>query len=58
MGAAVQTLVVALLVLAAAAYVARRAWRTLRPRKDAGCASGCGCETTSKDAGSDWARTG
>jgi hypothetical protein len=58
MGAALQTLVVALLVLAAVAYVARLAWRTLRPRKDAGCASGCGCDTATKDPGTDWARTG
>jgi hypothetical protein len=58
MSAVVQTLVVALVVLAAGAYVARLAWRTLRPRKDAGCASGCGCDTAEKDAGSDWARTG
>jgi hypothetical protein len=58
MSAALQTLLVALLVLAAVAYVARLAWRALRPRKDAGCASGCGCDTAAKDAGSDWARTG
>jgi hypothetical protein len=58
MSAAVQTLVVVLVVLAALAYVGRLAWRTLRPPKDAGCASGCGCESATKDSGSDWARTG
>jgi hypothetical protein len=64
----VQTLIVALLVLAAAVYVGRRAWRTLRPARgaDAGCAHGCGCGDTSDasdasdasaDADGDWART-
>jgi hypothetical protein len=37
MSGVVQTLVVALIVLAAVGFVARRAWATLRPRKaDAG----------------------
>ncbi len=55
MDATVQTLVVLLLVLAAAAYVGRRAWRTLRPRKAAECDAGCGCG----DAGArdDWSRS-
>ena len=42
-----QTLVVLLIVAAAVAYVARRAWRTLRASRaasDASCGSGCGCE--------------
>jgi len=46
----VQTLLVALVVLLAAGYVGRRAWRTLRPavRPSSGdgggsCGSGCGC---------------
>jgi len=50
-----QTLVVAALVLAAAAYAGRRVWRTLRPKKAAGCDTGCGCGA---DASSDeWAKT-
>ena len=56
MSAVVQTVVVALVVLLAGAYVARRVWRTLRPRKAAGCASGCGCGDTA-GGDSDWART-
>lgn len=46
----VQTLLAILVVLLAAGYVARRAWRTLRPavRSSSGddggsCGSGCGC---------------
>jgi hypothetical protein len=48
-GALVQTLIVGLIVLAALAYVGRRAWRTVlagRATKDGdGCGSGgdCGC---------------
>ena len=42
-----QTLVVGLIVLAALAYVGRRAWRTVSaarvPKGDAGCGSDCGC---------------
>ena len=56
-----QSIIVVLLVLAAAAYVGRRLWRTLRPaRTDApGCDAGCGCSATSAGAesGSEWART-
>ena len=51
----IQTLLVALIVLAALAYVGRKAWRTLRPRKAAGCDAGCGCADTT--SGSDWAKT-
>ena len=43
----VQTLVVLLVVAAAALYVLRRAWRTLRASRaadDASCGSGCGCD--------------
>ena len=53
-----QTVVVLLVVLAALAYVGRRAWATLRPRRDAtGCASGgCGCDDATSDrAQGDWA---
>jgi hypothetical protein len=45
-----QTLVVLLIVAAAVAYVARRAWRTIRASRaagDASCGSGCGCEPRS-----------
>ena len=52
----VQTLVVILLVLVAAAYVGRRAWRTLRPARNAGCAHDCGCGDAS-GGDEDWART-
>ena len=41
-----QTLVVLLIVLAAAGWLGRRTWRTLRAaRKTAGegCGTGCGC---------------
>ena len=41
-----QTLVVGLIVLAALAYVGRRAWRTLaaaRTPKGGGCGGDCGC---------------
>jgi hypothetical protein len=50
-----QTLVVALIVLAALAYVGRKAWRALRPRKAVGCDAACGCGDTT--AGNDWAKT-
>ena len=47
-GMDVQTILALLLVLLAVGYVARRAWRTLRPAVrssagDDGCGSGCGC---------------
>lgn len=41
-----QTLIVILIVLIAAAWLGRMAWRTLRPAKDAAggsCGTGCGC---------------
>jgi hypothetical protein len=52
----VQTLIVVLIVAAAAAFVGRRAWATMRPRKDAGCASDCGCGDAAPGAG-DWSKT-
>ncbi len=53
-----QTVVVLLVVLAALAYVGRRAWATLRPRRDAaGCASDCGCASGAAAPGNDWAKT-
>lgn len=57
MNATMQTLIVLLLVLAAAAYVGRKAWAALRPKKTgAGCDAGCGCgpeTSTTKD----WAKS-
>ena len=49
--AAVQTLVVILIIAAALLYLGRRFWRTLaaakaRKKGEAGCAVGCGCEAT------------
>jgi hypothetical protein len=38
---------VAMIVLAAVAYLARRVWRTLTGRKAAGC-GGCGCAATTR----------
>ena len=56
MSSMVQTLIVALIVLAAAGYAGRRLWRTLRPAKTAaGCDAGCGCGGES--APNDWAKT-
>ena len=56
-----QSILVLLLVLAAAAYVGRRLWRTLRPARvdaagGAGCDAGCGCGADTA-SGSDWAST-
>lgn len=51
----VQTLIIALIVLAAAVYVGRKVWQTLRPKAKAGCASDCGCGADSQP--SDWAKT-
>jgi hypothetical protein len=45
-GSALQTIVVLLIVAAAAFYVGRRLWRTIaaaRASKAAGCGVGCGC---------------
>ena len=50
-----ETAIVVLIVLAAAACAARRAWRTLRPAREPGCASDCGCGDRTGDG--DWART-
>ena len=55
MSATVQTIVVVLVVLAAAAYAGRRLWRTLRPKKAAGCGTDCGCAAESTP--NDWAKT-
>ena len=51
-----QTVVVIAIVLLAAAYVARRAWRALRPARGAGCDHGCGCGDAAA-GDEDWART-
>jgi hypothetical protein len=50
-----QTLIVALIVLAAAAYVGRKVWRALRPAKAAGCDTVCGCGADAER--DDWAKT-
>jgi hypothetical protein len=52
-----ETVIVALVVLAAAGFVARRAWATLRPKAAAGCGDGCGCGTSEPGASGDWARS-
>jgi hypothetical protein len=52
-----QTLIVALVILAALGYVGRRAWAALRPKAVAGpgCGDGCGCGS---DGGArDWAES-
>ena len=51
-----QTVIVALIVLVAAAYVGRKIWRALRPKATAGCASDCGCGAESAQP-TDWAKT-
>jgi hypothetical protein len=53
----VQTVIVALVVLAAAAFVVRRAWATLRPRAAAGCGDGCGCGDPAARGAGDWAES-
>jgi hypothetical protein len=50
-----ETVIVALAVLLAVAFVARRAWATLRPKPAAGCGDGCGCGAEG-GASDDWAR--
>jgi hypothetical protein len=52
-----QTLIVAAVVLLALVFVGRRAWAALRPARDAGCASGCGCGTEGARPDGDWAKT-
>jgi len=57
MSSILQTVIVALIVLAAAAYAGRRLWRTVRPAKTAaGCDAGCGCGGD-ESAPNDWAKT-
>ncbi len=51
-----QTVIVALVVLLAAAFVARRVWAAVRP-KAAGCGDGCGCGGGQDGASGDWARS-
>ena len=52
-----QTVIVAVVVLAALAYVGRRAWAALRPARasEPGCGDGCGCSPAG--AGRDWAES-
>ncbi len=40
--------VVAMIVLAAAAYLARRVWQGVRGQKAGGCGGGCGCAAVTK----------
>lgn len=51
-----QTFVIVLIVVVALGFVARRAWKTLRPAK-AGCGDGCGCGSEGAGATGDWAKT-
>ena len=52
-----QTVIVALVVLVAAAYVGRRVWAAVRPKAAAGCGDGCGCGTAGAASSEDWARS-
>lgn len=52
-----QTLIVVALVALALLFVGRRAWKTLRPARDAGCAHGCGCDAGAARDDGDWAKT-
>ncbi|MGZ8377476.1 MAG: FeoB-associated Cys-rich membrane protein [Gemmatirosa sp.] len=51
-----QTLIVVALVALALLFVGRRAWATLRPKRDAGCAHDCGCGPA-QSGPSDWSKT-
>jgi hypothetical protein len=51
-----QTLIVLAIVALAVVFVGRRVWATLRPKRDAGCAQGCGCGPAASGA-SDWSKT-
>lgn len=51
----IQTMIVALVVLAAALYVGRRVWSAVRPKAAAGCGDGCGCASTG--GARDWAKS-
>lgn len=52
-----QTLIVVAVVAVAALFLARRAWRALRPAAGgaAACGDGCGCGTGADDKTRDWA---
>jgi hypothetical protein len=52
-----QTLVVVAIVVVALVFIGRRAWSALRPARDAGCASGCGCGTDASTGAGDWSKT-
>lgn len=55
-----QTLVILVIVAVAFGFMARRAWRTLRPAVvggKAGCGDGCGCGSAAGGATGDWAKT-
>lgn len=53
----VQTLIVLAIVVVALLFVGRRAWSTLRPRRDAGCSQGCGCGPGQSRDTEDWSKT-
>jgi hypothetical protein len=53
----IETAIVALVVLVAAGFVARRAWAALRPKAAAGCGDGCGCGGAGGEASGDWAKS-
>ena len=53
----VQTLIVVAIVAVALLFVGRRAWRTLRPTRDAGCAHDCGCGPAESGGPGDWSKT-
>lgn len=52
-----QTLIVAAIVAVALLFVGRRAWRTLRPERGAGCAHDCGCGPAGSRGEGDWSKT-
>lgn len=52
-----QTVLVLVLVACAALFVLRRAWAVLRPKRDAGCGSDCGCGTHGTRDDGDWAKS-
>jgi len=53
----VQTLIVVAIVAVALLFVGRRAWRTLRPTRDAGCGHDCGCGPAESRGADDWSKT-
>ena len=52
-----QTLIVVAIVAVALLFVGRRAWSTLRPKRDAGCGADCGCGPAASGSEADWSKT-